>query len=108
MLLTIEKLIYGGDGLARLPEDDAGRRKAVFVPFTIGGEAVEAELTPQSGSFARAHLKSVVEPAPERTRPDCPHFGECGGCQYQHIRYEHQLAVKAGILRENLQRIAKV
>lgn len=108
MLLTIEKLIYGGDGLARLPEDDAGRRKAVFVPYTIDGETVEAELTPQAGSFARAHLKSVAEPSPERVRSECPYFGKCGGCQYQHIRYGHQLAVKAGILRENLQRIAKV
>jgi 23S rRNA (uracil1939-C5)-methyltransferase len=108
LLLTIEKLIYGGDGLARLPEDSAGRRRAVFVPFTIGGETVEVDLTPQAGSFARAHLKSVVEPSSERTHPECPYFGHCGGCQYQHIRYEHQLATKADILRENLQRIAKI
>ena len=108
MLLTIEKLVYGGDGLARLPADDAGRRRAVFVPYTIGGETVEADLTPQAGSFARAHLKSVAEPSPERIHPECPYFGECGGCQYQHIRYEHQLATKADILRENLQRIAKI
>ena len=108
MLLTIEKLVYGGDGLARLPEDAAGRRKAAFVPFTLAGETVEADLLQESSSFARAGVKSIVEPSAERVQPRCPYFGECGGCQYQHARYEHQLAVKSAILRENLQRIAKV
>jgi 23S rRNA (uracil1939-C5)-methyltransferase len=108
LLLTIEKLVYGGDGLARLPEDDAGRRKAVFVPFTLSGETVEADITQQTASFARAEVKSVVEPSAERVQPGCPYFGECGGCQYQHASYEHQWAIKSAILRENLQRIAKV
>jgi 23S rRNA (uracil1939-C5)-methyltransferase len=108
LLLTIEKLVYGGDGLARLPADAAGRRHAVFVPFTLSSETVEAEITQQSGSFARAALKSIVQPSAERVQPPCQYFGECGGCQYQHARYEHQLTIKREILRENLQRIAKV
>ncbi len=108
MLLSIEKLIYGGDGLGRLPADDRGRAKAVFVPFVLAGEKVEARITGQKPSFARAQLERVVEPSPQRVAPGCRYFGACGGCQYQHASYEHQLQIKEDILRENLRRIAKL
>ena len=112
MLLTIEKLIYGGDGLARLPAqsptNDHERGKAVFVPFVLDGERVQASLTEQKSSFARATVESIVEPSPHRVQPGCPYFGSCGGCQYQHASYEHQLEIKKEILRENLRRIAKL
>ncbi len=108
MLLTIEKLIYGGDGLARLPADAHGRGKAVFVPFVLDGEKIEAELTEQKSSFARAKVEAILEPSPHRVQPDCAYFGRCGGCQYQHASYEHQLEIKKEILRENLRRIAKL
>jgi 23S rRNA (uracil1939-C5)-methyltransferase len=108
LLLTIEKLIYGGDGLARLPADDHGRGKAVFIPFVLDGEKIQAELTEQKSSFARATVESIVEPSPHRVQPGCPYFGNCGGCQYQHASYEHQLEIKKEILRENLRRIAKL
>ncbi len=113
MLLTIEKLIYGGDGLARLPSsspgDEArGRGKAVFVPFVLAGEKIEASLTEQKAGFARANVDAVVEPSPHRVLPGCPHFGRCGGCHYQHASYEHQLEIKKEILRESLRRTAKL
>jgi 23S rRNA (uracil1939-C5)-methyltransferase len=108
LLLTIEKLIYGGDGLARLPADDRGRGKALFVPFVLAGEKIEAVLTEEKPGFARAHASAILEPSPHRVRPPCPHFGSCGGCHYQHTGYEHQLDIKKEILRENLRRIAKV
>jgi 23S rRNA (uracil1939-C5)-methyltransferase len=108
LLLTIEKLIYGGDGLARLPADDRGRGKAVFVPFVLAGEKIEAALTEEKSGFARAHTAAIVEPSPHRFSPPCPHFGRCGGCHYQHTSYEHQLEIKKEILRENLRRIAKL
>lgn len=108
MLLTIEKLIYGGDGLARLPADDHGRGKAVFVPFVLAGEKIEATLTEQKANFARAHATAVVGPSPQRVAPPCPYFARCGGCHYQHTSYEHQLEIKKEILRENLRRIAKL
>jgi 23S rRNA (uracil1939-C5)-methyltransferase len=108
LLLTIEKLIYGGDGLARLPADDRGPGKTVFVPFVLDGEKIQAELTEQKSSFARATVESIVEASPHRIQPGCPHFGSCGGCQYQHASYEHQLEIKKEILRENLRRIAKL
>lgn len=108
MLLTIEKLIYGGDGLARLPADDHGRGKAVFVPFVLAEEKIEASLTEQKPGFARATADSVVESSPHRVQPGCQYFGRCGGCHYQHASYEHQLEIKKEILRESLRRMAKV
>ncbi len=108
MLLNIEKLIYGGDGLARLPADDRGRGKAVFVPFVLAGEKIEAVLTEEKPGFARANAVAIVEPSPHRIQPPCPYFGRCGGCHYQHASYEHQLEIKKEILRENLRRIAKL
>ncbi|HWY20826.1 MAG TPA: class I SAM-dependent RNA methyltransferase [Candidatus Acidoferrum sp.] len=113
MLLTIEKLIYGGDGLARLPagssgDKDRGRGKAVFIPFVLAGEKIEAALTEEKPGFARAHAVTIVEPSPHRIPPPCPHFTRCGGCHYQHASYEHQLEIKKEILRENLRRIARL
>jgi len=112
LLLTIEKLIYGGDGLARLPAtsetDPAGRGKAVFVPFVLANEKIEASLTEQKPGFARATADTILEPSPHRVPPPCPHFTRCGGCHYQHTTYEHQLAIKKEILRESLRRIAKL
>ena len=113
MLLTIEKLIYGGDGLARLPADPTtdearGRGKAVFVPLVLAGEKIEASLTEQKPGFARAQTNAILEPSPHRVQPPCPYFGRCGGCHYQHASYEHQIEIKKEILRESLQRTAKL
>jgi len=113
LLLTIEKLIYGGDGLARLPAatdtDDAhGRGKAVFVPFVLAGEKIEASLTEQKSGFARATAEAIVAPSAHRISPGCPYYVRCGGCHYQHTSYEHQLEIKKEILRESLRRTAKL
>jgi 23S rRNA (uracil1939-C5)-methyltransferase len=113
LLLNIEKLIYGGDGLARLPtapsgNKDGGRGKAVFIPFVLTGEKVEAIITEEKPGFARAKAETIDEPSRHRTTPLCPHFSRCGGCHYQHATYEHQLDIKKEILRENLRRIAKL
>ncbi|HZP24352.1 MAG TPA: class I SAM-dependent RNA methyltransferase [Terriglobales bacterium] len=108
MQLQIEKLIYGGDGLARLPADEHGPGKAVFVPFVIPGESVEGEIVETRGGFNRARLELIVAPSAERIEPGCPYFGRCGGCHYQHIDYAAQLRYKAEILRETLRRTAKL
>jgi 23S rRNA (uracil1939-C5)-methyltransferase len=113
LLLTIEKLIYGGDGLARLPaapdtDEAGGRGKAVFVPFVLAAETVEASLTEQKSGFARAQADSIVEPSPHRVQPGCQYYTRCGGCHYQHTTYEDQLEIKKEILRESLRRLAKL
>jgi 23S rRNA (uracil1939-C5)-methyltransferase len=108
LLLTIEKLVYGGDGLARLPADEHGSGKAVFVPFVLESERIEASLLEQKRGFARGRAETILQASPHRVEPNCPHFRHCGGCHYQHISYEHQLGTKAVILKENLRRIAKL
>jgi len=106
--LTIEKLIYGGDGLGRLPADDQGSGKAVFIPFVLEGEEVEAHLIEEKRGFARGLVDTLAVRSVNRIEPPCPYFAHCGGCHYQHSNYEHQLEIKAAILKENLRRIAKV
>ena len=108
LLLSIEKLIYGGDGLARTPAGPDGRSMAVFVPFVLPGERVEAAIRQEKPGFARGSVTQLIEASPERVEARCPYFRQCGGCHYQHIPYERQLEFKAAILRETLRRIAKI
>jgi 23S rRNA (uracil1939-C5)-methyltransferase len=87
----MEKLVYGGDGLGRLPADEHGSGKAVFVPFVLEGEKVEASLLEQKRSFARGQAETILQASPYRLEPPCPYFRRCGGCHYQHAAYEHQV-----------------
>ena len=101
-------MIYGGDGLARLPADAHGRGKAAFLPFVLDGEEIEAAVTEEKPGYVRARAEAVVRASPHRVQPPCPYFGGCGGCQYQHATYEHQFEIKKDILRETLRRFAKL
>jgi 23S rRNA (uracil1939-C5)-methyltransferase len=101
-------MIYGGEGLARLPADERGRGKAAFVPFVLASEKIDATITERKPGFARARADAILEPSPHRVEPGCPYFATCGGCHYQHASYEHQLEVKKEILRETLRRTAKI
>ncbi|HUS19488.1 MAG TPA: 23S rRNA (uracil(1939)-C(5))-methyltransferase RlmD [Terriglobales bacterium] len=107
MRLTIDKLVYGGEGLARVGEAE-GRAKTIFVPFVLPGEEVEAQLVEQKKSFAHARLESVVTASPERQAPPCPYFLRCGGCHYQHIDHPRQVEAKKVILLETLRRTGKI
>lgn len=103
MKLLIEKAIYGGNCLAHQTQgNDAG--KAVFVPFTLPGELVEARLLERRNSFGEASLVDVLTGSNDRVVPRCSHFGQCGGCNYQHAIDTAQLRIKAGILLETLER----
>jgi tRNA/tmRNA/rRNA uracil-C5-methylase (TrmA/RlmC/RlmD family) len=100
--LKIEDIAFGGKGVAR------EQGKAVFVPYTIEGEIVSAEIMREKKQFAEAELVEVKQASPDRVEPQCPYFGRCGGCAYQHISYEHQLAIKWRQVRDALQRIGKL
>jgi 23S rRNA (uracil1939-C5)-methyltransferase len=102
MDVTIEKLIYGGEGLAH--HDGS----TVFVPFVLPAERVMISPVEQKKKFVRARLERLLAPSPTRATAPCPHFGSCGGCDYQHIPYEAQLAFKTEILRETLRRIGRI
>jgi 23S rRNA (uracil1939-C5)-methyltransferase len=100
--LTIEKLVYGGEGLAR------SNGKVVLVPFVLPGEVVSAEVDRAKNDLWRGRLIEVLQPSSSRTAPGCPYFQRCGGCHYQHMDYAAQLAQKREILREVLQRVGKI
>src|SRR5258707_8263963 len=85
--LEITDLAFGGEGVARLED------LVIFVPFVALNETVEAEITEIKKHFARAKLLRVIEPSPDRVTPPCPYFGDCGGCQYQHIAFPAQLSL---------------
>ena len=102
MRVKIEKLVYGGEGLAH------ENGEAVFVPFVLPGEEVEIEAGERKKKFVRGRLTRVVNASPERVDAQCPHFGVCGGCDYQHIAYEAQLRYKEQILRETFRRLGKI
>lgn len=98
MKLRIEKAIYGGAGLGRV------EGKAVFVPFALPGELVEARIAEENRSYSTADLVEVLEPSGERRAAPCPYFGTCGGCHYQNASYAAQVEMKRAILRETLER----
>ncbi|HXF69589.1 MAG TPA: 23S rRNA (uracil(1939)-C(5))-methyltransferase RlmD, partial [Thermoflexus sp.] len=100
--LTLERMAHGGEAIGR------HEGKVIFVPFGIPGEIVEVEVTEDRGSYARGRIERILSPAPERVDPPCPHFGECGGCHFQHMQYEAQLHWKAEIVRDQLRRIGKI
>ena len=107
--IKLEKLTYGGDVIGRLEDPLTGTGgRAVFVPFGLPGELVRVRLVEEKKNFARAELLEVLEPSQERITARCKHFGECGGCHYQHMPYEAQLRAKTEILRDQLQRIGKI
>ncbi len=100
--LTIEKLVYGGEGLARL------EGKVILTPFVLPGEVVRAETERAKNDLWRGRVIEVLQPSPLRIAAGCPYFQRCGGCQYQHLDYPFQLEQKRAILREVLQRVGKI
>lgn len=100
--VTIEKLVYGGDGLARL------NGQVVLTPFVLPGERATVETLEQKPGMVRSKLIELHETASERVDPRCPYFGRCGGCHYQHAGYEAQLGFKRAILAETLRRVGKL
>ena len=98
----MEKLVYGGDALARLD----GR--VTLAPFALPGERIRAAAEREKPGLIHARTLAVLDPAPQRVAPRCPYFGRCGGCHYQHAGYEFQLEAKRAILAEELRRVGKI
>jgi len=103
MEILIEKIVHGGDGMGRAPDG-----RPVFVPFAAPGERIRVEPGESHKGFFRARLLEVIESSPDRTAPRCRHFGECGGCQFQHLTYASQVRAKESILREQLVRLGGI
>jgi 23S rRNA (uracil1939-C5)-methyltransferase len=99
----LENPAYGGDTIGRLPDG-----RAVFVPYGIPGERVKIRIVSDKKKYARGELLEILDPSPFRIQPRCQHFGDCGGCHYQHISYEQQMIIKQKILRDQLERIGRL
>lgn len=97
--LTIDKLVLGGQGLGRRADG-----KVVLVPGVLPGEEVVAAPVEDKKSFVQARLLEVVSPSPWRVTPPCPHYGRCGGCDFQHVHPARQAELKDRMLREQLER----
>jgi 23S rRNA (uracil1939-C5)-methyltransferase len=92
--LTIDKLVFGGSGLGR------HQGKVVFVPFSAPGDLLIVRPVEEKKQLTRAEIIKIIRPGPGRTSPACPHFMKCGGCQWQHLDYPHQVEAKRKILEE--------
>ena len=101
--LRIESIAAGGEGVGRLEDG-----RVVFVHRTAPGETIEAELTRQTPRWARGRLLRLLDSAPERRPPLCPHYADCGGCTLEHLTYPAQLEAKSRIVRDALARIGGI
>ncbi len=99
--VRFSSLVYGGRALGRLPDG-----RALFAPYLLPGESARIRITESRPGWARGEAVELLQASPHRIAPRCRHFGECGGCHYQHLAYERQLAVKQEVLREQLARLA--
>jgi len=102
LLVSIEKLVYGGDGLAHADGN------TVFVPYVLPGEQVRAATKSKRKKTVWAQLLEVTSASAQREGARCPHFQTCGGCHYQHIPAAEQLRLKKEILRETLSRLGGI
>lgn len=94
--LLIDSLSNNGDGIGRIDG------WVVFVPFALPGDRVKARVWRNDKNYSTADLVEVLEPSADRAEPACRLFGECGGCQYQHLSYEKQLYWKTRQVAELL------
>jgi 23S rRNA (uracil1939-C5)-methyltransferase len=100
---TIERLVFQGDGLGRLPDG-----RVIFVPYTAPGDLAEIEIVEARTDFVRGRLGRLLTPSADRTAPPCRYYTTCGGCQWQHLLFASQLHWKGEILRELLARVGKL
>ena len=102
LTLDVETLTNLGHGLARVDG------WVVMVPFALPGEKVVGRIHRNHKNYSEADLVKVLEPSPRRVTPKCPIFGQCGGCQYQNMAYEEQLAWKQKQVAELLKHMARM
>ena len=95
-------MAFGGEGVGRIG------KMVCFVPFTAPGDIVQVEITQQKKKFLRGRALSFRQRSSLRVAPPCPYFGECGGCQWQHIDYQQQLESKRSHLQHIMRKTAGI
>src|SRR5215813_2299103 len=102
MEVEVERILPGGMGLAH-----AGG-KTVFVSLAAPGDRLRVRVEREQGNVLFASIQEIITPSPVRIEPPCPYFGRCGGCDFQQLTYEAQLAAKSEMIRDCLHRIARL
>jgi len=102
MIGKVESLAYSSFGVLK------NEGKVVFVPYTVTGDVISFEIEKEKKTFSEGKLVEVLNSSPYRRKPLCPYFGKCGGCQWQHVIYEHQLTSKKQIVKDLFERIGKI
>ncbi len=102
MRIRIEKLVYGGAGIARTEEG------VIFVSKVLPEELVEVEIADRKKDYANARLVKVIERSPHRKSPVCPNFGTVGCCSWDYIAYDNQAEIKESIIRDSLSRLGHI
>ena len=97
--VTITDLSDTGDGVGRFDQ------RVVFVPDTVPGDRVIVRLVNVKPKYAYGKLQQLLQASPHRMRPSCIVADKCGGCQWQHINYDYQLAAKQNQVIQALERI---
>ncbi len=103
--LTLEVVDLNHDG------EGVGKTKSgftVFVPGALPMEEVRVKIDEAKKRFARGRVLETVMTSPHRVAPPCPYFGDCGGCQLQHLTYEQQLIYKEKVVSDALKKIGGV
>lgn len=97
--LTIDKMAYGGHGIGR------ANGLVFFVRGAVPGDRISAKIQRKKKGYAEANLVELLAPSADRVEAPCPYSGYCGGCQWQHVRYETQLSYKKGHVNESMTHI---
>ena len=100
--VTIESLAHDGRGVTHVDG------KVVFIDEALPGEELEFIYTDSRRDYAEGRVENLHTKAEERVEPECPHFGSCGGCSFQHVKDEAQIVFKQNLLKEQFSRIGKV
>lgn len=100
--VTIERILPGGLGIAH------AEGRTVLVSLAAPGDRVRIHVDRVKGNVAFASIEEIMTPAPSRVEPPCPYFGRCGGCDFQQLNYETQLAAKSEIIKDCLHRIGRI
>jgi len=101
--LTVEKIVPGGDGFLRLPDG-----QALFLSGAAPGDRVRLRGVEKQRGTLWAHDYELLEPSPLRVMPECPVAASCGGCDLMHVSRAAELAQKASMLKESLERVGSV
>ena len=107
MKIKIDKLGINGEGVGRITSG-VDKDKVCFVDFLLPQEVAEIDIIKNTSSFCKGRVVEIVETSKDRVNAPCPYFGECGGCDLQHLNCNSQTNFKKELIRETIEKIAKI